>query len=732
MAELSETYACVPSTERGRGILISGDPKSDSIIYCNGRAVIIRRLGAPMDVSIYGEHAHQTTVARFSPNGEWIASADVSGMIRIWGRHGDRALKCEFRVLSGRIDDLQWSPDGQRIVASGDGKGKSFVRAFMWDSGTNIGEFDGHSKRVLSCDFKPTRPFRIVTCGEDFILNFYEGPPFKFKHSHRDHSNFINCVRYSPDGSKFISVSSDKKGIIFDGKSGGKIGELSAQEGHKGSIYAVSWSPNSKNVNPLMLAFPCMVLTVSADKTAKVWDIMDDGNGKLKCTLACPSSGGVDDMQVGCLWHGDHLVTVSLGGMICIFSASDPEKPPTSLSGHMKSINGLSCLLQSGQRTILSTSYDGAIVRWVPGIGYGGKIHRKVNTQIKCFSATEGELLISGFDNKVHRLPLNEGQCEQTEPIDVGFQPNNLRFILKCPDLAFVSTDSGLVLLRGTAVASTVKLGYAATASAVSPDGSEAIVGSQDGKLHIYAIERDMFKEETVLEKHRGAITFIQYSPDASMFASSDANREAVVWDRASREAERYTCVPLPLMWLEMPKMSSMASSQGQVPWESLRGRAPWMSDESLRMSNESPSQKLWKALLRKWEIVEAYVWKSSKVKKKVIMVDLSKVVQIELCILLSTDDCAEPSSEQVKLKNMLYHSARINCLAWSPDNRLVATGSLDTCVIVYDVDKPASSRITIKGAHMGGVYGLAFSDENSFVSAGEDACVRVWRLLHK
>ena len=48
-----------------------------------------------------------------------------------------------------------------------------------------MGEFDGHSRRVLSCSFKPTRPFRIVTGGEDFLVNFYEGPPFKFKLSHR-------------------------------------------------------------------------------------------------------------------------------------------------------------------------------------------------------------------------------------------------------------------------------------------------------------------------------------------------------------------------------------------------------------------------------------------------------------------------------------------------------------------------------------------------------------------
>lgn len=78
---------------------------------------------------------------------------------------------------------------------------------------------------------------------------------------------------------------------------------------------------------------------------------------------------------------------------------------------------------------------------------------------------------------------------------------------------------------------------------------------------------------------------------------------------------------------------------------------------------------------------------------------------------------------------NMLYHSARINCLAWSPNNSMVATGSLDTCVIIYEIDKPASTRTTIKGAHLGGVYGLSFISDDTIVSSGEDACVRVWKL---
>jgi hypothetical protein len=41
---------------------------------------------------------------------------------------------------------------------------------------------------------------------------------------------------------------SGKKGLIYDGKTGEKIGELSTEGGHTGSIYAVSWNPDSKQV----------------------------------------------------------------------------------------------------------------------------------------------------------------------------------------------------------------------------------------------------------------------------------------------------------------------------------------------------------------------------------------------------------------------------------------------------------------------------------------------------
>lgn len=528
MAELAETHAAVPGTERGRGILVSADPKTPSIVYCNGRTVFIRRLDNPLEVDVYKEHPVPVSVARFSPNGEWVASGDAAGNVRIWARAGpEHTFKYEYRALSGRIDDLEWSPDGQRIVVSGDGKGKAMVRAFMWDTGTNVGSLDGHSKRVLSCTFRPVRPFRVATGGEDFLVNYYEGPPFRFKTSHRDHSNFVNCVRFSPDGSKFITTGSDKKGVLYSGQTGEKIGELLPENGHAGSIYATSWSPNGKQV-----------LTVSADKTAKIWDIFEDGNGKVNTTFKFSGGAGAEDMQVGCLWIKDYVISISLGGSISYLSCSDPSSPLRTLSGHMKNITAVTISMVGTEAEIYSSSYDGVISRWVCGDGYKTKLETKDPVHVKAMVAAGRALVTCGLDNKLRRSPLPGDSYQDAEIVDLKSQPKDLDVALNCPEIMILTSEAGVILLRGCSVLSTNDLGFPATASAISPDGSEAIVGSQDGKLYIYSVKGDALQQESVLEKHRGAVTTIRFSPDGSMFASGDANREAVVWDRVSHEVK--------------------------------------------------------------------------------------------------------------------------------------------------------------------------------------------------
>jgi WD40 repeat protein len=83
---------------------------------------------------------------------------------------------------------------------------------------------------------------------------------------------------------------------------------------------------------------------------------------------------------------------------------------------------------------------------------------------------------------------------------------------------------------------STTQVPYSATSAGLAPDGKEAAVGASDGKVRVYKVSGDSLVEEAVLEKHRGPITAVRYSPDGALIATADQNREAVVWDRVSRE----------------------------------------------------------------------------------------------------------------------------------------------------------------------------------------------------
>ncbi|OIV89424.1 hypothetical protein TanjilG_21899 [Lupinus angustifolius] len=59
--ELVEAYACTPTTEHGRGILISGDSSSNSMLYTKSRSVVIMNLQNPLNVSVYGDHPYPVT-----------------------------------------------------------------------------------------------------------------------------------------------------------------------------------------------------------------------------------------------------------------------------------------------------------------------------------------------------------------------------------------------------------------------------------------------------------------------------------------------------------------------------------------------------------------------------------------------------------------------------------------------------------------------------------------------
>ena len=97
-----------------------------------------------------------------------------------------------------------------------------------------------------------------------------------------------------------------------------------------------------------------------------------------------------------------------------------------------------------------------------------------------------GASWITSTFNKVWRVSLHKDECEDAEHIDVGNQLKGWSHAINFPDLALVSIDGAVVLLKGLQVLSNINLGFTTIASVIALGGSEVILEGQDAKLHIH------------------------------------------------------------------------------------------------------------------------------------------------------------------------------------------------------------------------------------------------------
>jgi WD repeat-containing protein 1 (actin-interacting protein 1) len=127
LVDAEAIFSPLPTTTRGKSVFIGGDPKGNNFVYCNGINVVIRDINNPHRVDFYQGHARAPTVAAYAPSGNYIASGDVSGMVRIWDTiNEEHILKLEVQALSGEVRDIAWTGDSLRVVAVGDGR-ESYV-----------------------------------------------------------------------------------------------------------------------------------------------------------------------------------------------------------------------------------------------------------------------------------------------------------------------------------------------------------------------------------------------------------------------------------------------------------------------------------------------------------------------------------------------------------------------------------------------------------------------------
>lgn len=435
--------------------------------------------------------------------------ADQSGKVRIWDTvNKEHILKNEFHPIGGPIKDIAWSPDNQRMVVVGEGR-ERFGHVFMSETGTSVGEISGQSKPINSCDFKPSRPFRIITGSEDNTIAIFEGPPFKFKMTKQEHSRFVQAVRYSPTGGQFASAGFDGKVFLYDGTSSELVGEIGAPA-HSGGVYGVAWSPDGKQL-----------LTSSGDKSAKLWDVET-----RQVVSEFKLGETVDDQQVSCLWQGPHLLSVSLSGFINYLDVNNPAKPIRIIKGHNKPITVLT--LSEDNSSVFTGSHDGFVTTWNAGSGENDRIEGQGHgNQINGMRAHSGILYTCGIDDSLKKINI-EGNTYLPEDLKLGSQPRGMD-IFKESSTIITATVNEVHVIRDNRKLDSLKVPYEPSSVSCSANSHVAVGGAMDSKVHIYELQGNSLTEVKVLEQ-LGAITDLSYSPDDKYLVSCDANRKVILY----------------------------------------------------------------------------------------------------------------------------------------------------------------------------------------------------------
>jgi len=440
----------------------------------------------------------------------------VTGTVRVWDCVGEGTTKGQYSIISGRINDLAWDGESQRIIAIGDGKEK-FGHCITADSGNTVGEISGHSSQINSVSIRQQRPFRAATGSDDTSLAFFHGAPYKFNTSLRKHQRYIYGVAFSPDGGSLVSVGADRKIWLYDGKTGEAKTEIGGEE-HKGSIFAVSWAKDSKKF-----------VTASADQTVKIWDA-EAGKAVQSWRMGEEGRVSIPDHQVGVVWPAGRsdglIISLGLSGDLNYLSEGTP-KPQKVVQGHQKNITTITRSEDQGSDlTFFTGSSDGRICQWnTSGIGdtIDGDAHRNY---VSGLDSSSSRIYSVGWDDTLRSIDVSAKTFTGSSTKTDG-QPRGV-CCSRDGKSTIVATHKGISILsqKDNSVIKHISTSYAPTVAAAG--ATHIAVGGDDSQQHMYDLDLKVHKDIP----HPSQVTALAFSPSSNHYlAVGFASGKIIVYE---------------------------------------------------------------------------------------------------------------------------------------------------------------------------------------------------------
>lgn len=467
----------------------------------------------------------------------------MSGQVRVWDAVEAVNTKGEYSIISGRINDIAWDGDSQRVIAVGDGR-ERYGHCFTADSGNSVGEVSGHSKVVNAVAIRQQRPLRAATVSDDSTMCFLHGAPFKFANKAAGlHKGFVMGAAFSADGSTLVTVGADRRIQLYDGKTGEATKEIG--EGiHTGSIFAVSWAKDSKRF-----------VTASADQTVRVWDV-DAGKCVYSWRVGEEGAVSVSDQQVGVVWsHGRSdglIISLSLNGDLNYLKEGS-ERPARVVQGHNKSVTALGVQSDGKGAALVTGSFDGMVCSWDVATGVGSVVDGQTHSnQVTQFASAQGKTYSVGWDDTLRTVDESANTFTGSS-IKLSSQPKGVgtsdgRVIVALNDGIAVYSKDQLIGQLNTDFTPAAVAVYSSLVAVGGPDDNSVRVYKLDGSGKLASAPTATLKNSTA------KVAALSFSPDGKHLAAGNSSGKIVVystssWDVVTDRWSAHTARVLSIAW---------------------------------------------------------------------------------------------------------------------------------------------------------------------------------------
>ncbi|CAL8460668.1 g198 [Coccomyxa elongata] len=290
------------------------------------------------------------TACAFSPDGQQLATAALSGLLKLWSIPGCQR-QLTIKAHADRVTGLAWHPHagapGQGEDAPALVTGGVDSTARLWSaSGKQLRIMTGHTDRLGRVAVHPMGQ-HLGTASFDQTWRLWDLETGECLLEQEGHSRSVYTVAFQGDGALAASGGLDAIGRLWDLRSGHSIMVL---EGHVKGILSMDFSPNGYQL-----------VSGSEDHTSKVWDLR-----KRKALYTLPGHTSLVSQVKYEPCDGHYILTAGYDNTAKLW-ASDTFKLIATLAGHEGRVISAD-ISPDGSGLIASVSADRTIKLWASGL----------------------------------------------------------------------------------------------------------------------------------------------------------------------------------------------------------------------------------------------------------------------------------------------------------------------------------------------------------------------------